>query len=93
MIKSWRTGKSVDRHNNLIEIFVMIGKKEWLEECTQHQNQMDEVESVGWRLKFLRIRILKSRQQGAMLFAWLSECGGRHENASYAVVAHKETSA
>lgn len=82
-----------------IESFVMITKKDGtfgpMKLNKAQSVVMDEVER-RMRLNIpVRIRILKSRQQGMTAFCvamgmWWACC---HENASYAVVAHKETSA
>ena len=89
----------IENPRKFIETFVMIGKKDGtfgrMTLNTAQKIVMDEVER-RMALKIpVRIRILKSRQQGATAFCvalgmWWACC---HENASYAVVAHKETSA
>lgn len=82
-----------------IETFVMISKKDGtFGKMTLNPAQRIVMDEVERRMKAkipVRIRILKSRQQGATalcvaLGMWWACC---HENASYAVVAHKETSA
>jgi hypothetical protein len=82
-----------------IEAFVMISKKDGsfgkMKLNKAQRLVMDEIERRMANNMPVRIRILKSRQQGATalcvaLGMWWACC---HENASYAVVAHKETSA
>ncbi len=89
----------IENPRKFIETFVMIGKKDGtfgrMTLNTAQKLVMDEVERRMALKMPVRIRILKSRQQGATalcvaLGMWWACC---HENASYAVVAHKETSA
>ena len=82
-----------------IETFVMIGKKDGtFGHMILNRAQDIVMKEVERRMKAnipVRVRILKSRQQGMTAFCvalgmWWA-C--THENASYAVVAHKEFSA
>ncbi len=82
-----------------IETFVMITKKDGtfgMMKLNKAQDiVMKEIERRMDNNMPVRIRLLKSRQQGATalcvaLGMWWACC---HENASYAVVAHKEQSA
>ena len=92
-------GPYLTNPRKFIETFVMIGKKDGsfgrMKLNYAQEIVMDEIERRMREKMPVRIRILKSRQQGATalcvaLGMWWACC---HENASYAVVAHKETSA